>query len=94
MNLKPLGSKIIVKPDPIKETTIRGIIIPESVQSQLEEGEVILVSDNVVPLLQNGEKILYPRNAGVEKEIQGVKYKILNGPTPKDQGDVWAIVNP
>jgi co-chaperonin GroES (HSP10) len=92
MNIRPLGSKIIVLPDPIKETTIRGIIIPESVQSPLEEGAVILVSKDVQELLQPGEKILYPRNAGVEKEIDGVKYKIINGPTLKDQGDVWAIV--
>jgi len=92
MNIQPLGCKIVVQPDPLKEKNIRGIIIPESVQSPLEEGTVILVAKDVEPLLKIGEKILYPRNAGVEKEFDGVKYKILNGPTPREQGDVWAIV--
>lgn len=92
MNIRPLGSKIIVQPDPVEEKTIRGIIIPMNAQSPLEQGTVILVSEDVKILLKPGERILYPRGAGVEKEFDGVKYKILNGPTPREQGDVWAIV--
>ncbi len=92
LHVKPVGNKIIVRPDPLKETTIRGIIIPQSVNSQLEEATVIRVSENVAVLLQEGERILYPRSAGVEQEYNGIKYKFLNGPTLRDVGDVWAIL--
>lgn len=92
INVRPVGNKIIVLPDPIKETTVRGIIIPQSVNSQLEEATVIRVSTDVAILLQEGERILYPRSAGVEQEYNGKKYKFLNGPTLKDIGDVWAII--
>ncbi len=92
INIKPVGNKIIVRPDPLKETTIGGIIIPQSVNSQLEEATVIRVSEDVKILLQPGERILYPRTAGVEQEYNGIKYKFLNGPTLKEVGDVWAIL--
>lgn len=92
INITPVGNKIIVRPDPLKETNIRGIIIPVSANSQLEEATVIKVSQDVSILLSPGDRILYPRNAGVEQEYGGVKYKFLNGPTLKDIGDVWAII--
>lgn len=91
--IRPIGNKILVRPDPIKETTIRGIIIPQSVNSQLEEATVILVSDDVAILLKEGERVLYPRAAGVEQEYDGIKYKFLTGPTSREVGDIWAILS-
>lgn len=93
INVQPIGNKIIVRPDPLKETTIRGIIIPQSVNSQLEEATVIKVSEDVASLLREGDRILYPRAAGVEQEYNGIKYKFLNGPTSRETGDVWAILS-
>jgi|SRR5882757_8476620 len=90
--ITPIGNKILVQPDPIKETTIRGIIIPQSVNSQLEEATVIKVSQDVAILLKPGDRILYPSGSGVEQEYDGVKYKFLTGPTSKEVGDVWAIL--
>lgn len=92
INITPVGNKIIVRPDPLKETNIRGIIIPVSANSQLEEATVIKVSQDVSILLSPGDRILYARHSGVEQEYNGIKYKFLNGPTLKDIGDVWAII--
>ena len=90
--VKPVGSKILVLPEEPKEYSRNGIIIPMSVNSQLEEGIVISKSEDVTLWVNEGERILYPRTAGVEREFDGVKYKFLNGPTSKDVGDVWAII--
>lgn len=90
--IKPVGSKILVLPEPPKEYSRNGIIIPMSVNSQLEEGTVISKSEDVSIHVNVGERILYPRTAGVEREFDGIKYKFLNGPTSKDVGDVWAII--
>lgn len=92
INVQPVGNKIIVRPDPPQEKNIRGIIIPVSANSQLEEATVIKVSQDVSILLSPGDRILYPRGIGVEQEYNGIKYKFLNGPTLKDVGDVWAIL--
>jgi len=92
--IRTIGTKILVKPDPPKEREIRGIIIPMSNSSQLEEGTVILVSDEVAPYVQAGERILYPKNTGVDQEYEGIRYKFLNGPTATSFGDIWAIIQP
>jgi co-chaperonin GroES (HSP10) len=88
----PVGAKILVLPDPIKETTVRGIIIPVSVNSQLEEATVIKVSQDVRILLKEGDRVLYPRGIGTEQDYDGVKYKFINGPTDTSVGDIWAIL--
>lgn len=90
--VKPVGSKILVLPEAPKEYSRNGIIIPMSVNSQLEEGIVVSKSEDVPMFVNVGERILYPRTAGVEREFEGIKYKFLNGPTSRDVGDVWAIV--
>jgi co-chaperonin GroES (HSP10) len=92
LNVTPVGNKLLVLPDPIKETSVRGIIIPVSVNSQLEEGTVVKVSQDVALLINEGDRILYPRAAGIEQEYNGIKYKFINGPTTRDAGDIWAII--
>lgn len=86
-----MGSKILVLPDPTVETMIRGIIIPPTANSQLEEATVIKISPDVVGVYVN-DRILYPRGIGVDQEYDGVKYKFINGPTATSTGDVWAIL--
>jgi chaperonin GroES len=87
-----LGNRIIVRPDPPSEKSVGGIIIPVTAQGQLEEGTVVAVAADVEELLRPGERVLYPRNGGVEKEIDAVKYKFLTGPTIKEVGDIWAVL--
>ena len=90
--VRTIGTKILVKPDPPQEKEVRGIIIPISNANPLEEGTVILVSEEVAPYVQPGEKIVYPKNTGVEQEYDGIKYKFINGPTATSFGDIWAII--
>lgn len=90
--IKTIGNKILVRPDPPREMTVRGIIIPLANNNPLEEGTVILVSEEVGPYLQPGERIIYPKGSGVEQEYDGIKYRFLNGPTATTFSDVWAII--
>jgi len=87
-----IGSKILVRPDPPAEKEVRGIIIPVANNNPLEEGTVVIVSEEVAPYLQAGERILYPKGTGVEQEFDGVRYKFMNGPTNGIMSDVWAII--
>jgi len=92
LSIKPMGNKILVLPDEDKDVTRNGIIISSVIRSPLQEGKVILIADDVAPLLKPGDRILFPRGAGHERLYDGVTYKFLNGPTLKEQGDVWAII--
>jgi len=90
--VKCIGSKILVRPDAPREKEVRGIIIPLANNNPLEEGTVIIVSEDVAPYLQPGERILYPKGTGVEQEFNGIIYKFMNGPTTGIMSDVWAII--
>lgn len=90
--IRCIGNKILIRPDAPKERTERGIIIPMANSNPLEEGTVILVSEEVAPYLKAGERIIYPKGTGVEQEYNGIKYKFLNGPTDTSFSDVWAII--
>lgn len=93
LKVVPMGNKLIVLPDADRDTTSGGgIIISSVIRSQLQEGTVIKVSSEVAELVSPGDRILFPRNAGVEREYNGVTYKFINGPTLKEQGDIWAIL--
>lgn len=88
----PVGTKLLVLPDKSKEGLSRGgIIIPTTANSQLEEGTVVLISEEV-QYIKEGDRILYPRNVGVDHEFGGTLYKFLNGPTASSHGDIWAIL--
>lgn len=90
--VRTIGTKMLVKPDPPQEREVRGIIIPMATANPLEEGTVILVSEEVAPYVQPGEKILYSKGAGVDQEFEGIKYKFINGPTATSFGDIWAVL--
>lgn len=90
--IRCVGNKILVRPEPPKERIERGIIIPLANNNPLEEGTVILVSEEVAPYVQSGERVLYPKGTGVDQEYDGVSYKFLNGPTVSVMGDIWAII--
>lgn len=90
--IRTIGTKILIRPDVAKEQVVRGIIIPLANNNPLEEATVIIVSDEVEPYVHAGERIIYPKNTGVEQEYDGVKYKFINGPTATAFGDVWAII--
>lgn len=91
INIIPLGNKVLVKPLPKQEKTTGGLIIPNNVQKDLEEAEVIIISTGVINI-KAGNKVLYSTRTGISIFHEGVNYKFLNGPTEKDPGDIIAII--
>ena len=76
MNIKPLADRVLVKPAPVEEKTISGIIIPDSAKEKPLKGEVLAV----------GNQVLFGKYAGTELELEGEKYLIMR------QSDILAIV--
>ena len=55
MNIKPLGDKIIVKPQTREEVTKSGIVLPDSTEKERpEQGEVLAVGSGKI--LDNGQR--------------------------------------
>jgi chaperonin GroES len=91
--LKPLEDRIVVKPGEEEETTVSGIVIPDTAKEKPQEGEVIAVGPGRfedgtrVPLdVKVGDKVIYSKYGGTEVKLGGEDHLILSA------RDVLAIV--
>jgi chaperonin GroES len=92
-NLEPLEDRIVVKPGEAEETTVSGIVIPDTAKEKPQEGEVMAVGPGRfedgarVPLdVKVGDKVIYSKYGGTEIIVEGDDYLILSA------RDVLAIV--
>ena len=84
-SLEPLEDRIVVKPGEAEETTISGIVIPDTAKEKPQEGEVIAVGPgrfeegNRVPMdVKVGDKVIYSKYGGTEVTVEGDDYLILS----------------
>ena len=92
-NLEPLEDRIVVKPGEAEETTVSGIVIPDTAKEKPQEGTVVAVGpgrfeDGVrVPLdVAVDDTVIYSKYGGTEVKVKGDEYLILSA------RDVLAVV--
>ena len=92
-SLEPLEDRIVVKPGEAEETTVSGIVIPDTAKEKPQEGEVIAVGPgrfeegNRVPMdVKVGNKVIYSKYGGTEVTVDGEDYLILSA------RDVLAVI--
>ncbi|MCA1727413.1 MAG: co-chaperone GroES [Actinobacteria bacterium] len=94
-SLEPLEDRIVVRPGEEEETTVSGIVIPDTAKEKPQEGEVVAVGpgrfnedgDGRVPLdVKVGDKVIYSKYGGTEVKVEGDEYLILSA------RDVLAII--
>jgi chaperonin GroES len=92
-SLEPLDDRIVVKPGEEEETTVSGIVIPDTAKEKPQEGEVVAVGPgrfeegNRVPMdVKVGDRVLYSKYGGTEVKVEGEEYLVLSA------RDVLAIV--
>ena len=92
-NLEPLEDRIVVRPGEAEETTVSGIVIPDTAKEKPQEGEVVAVGPGRfeegarVPLdVKVGDKVIYSKYGGTEITVEGDDYLILSA------RDVLAVV--
>ena len=64
MNIKPLADRVLIEPTPAEETTLAGIIIPDSAKEKPLKGKVLAVGNGTKdePMqLSVGDEVLYGR---------------------------------
>ena len=92
-NLKPLEDRIVVKPLEEEETTVSGIVIPDTAKEKPQEGKVVAVGPGRfedgqrVPVdVKAGDSVIYSKYGGTEVKVEGDEYLILSA------RDVLAVV--
>ncbi len=92
-NLEPLEDRVVVKPSEEEETTVSGIVIPDTAKEKPQEGEVVAVGPgryedgNRVPVdVKVGDRVLYSKYGGTEVKVEGEEYLVLSS------RDILAVV--
>ena len=89
LNIRPLGTRVVVKVQEAETKTKSGIFIPDSAKEKPLRGEVMAVGNGTkdeAMELKVGDVVLYGKYAGTKIELDGEEYLIMN------QSDVLAVI--
>jgi len=88
MKLQPLEDRIVVRAGEPEETTVSGLVIPDTAKEKPQQGEVLAVgpgrrSENtgdIIPVdVKVGDTIVYSKYGGTEITVDGEDLLILTG---------------
>ena len=94
--LKPLGERVIVRPQSREEVTKSGIVLPDTAKEKPQRGEVLAVGpgrfdddgEKRIPMdVSVGDKVLFAKYAGTELKADDEELLILS------EKDILAIIN-
>jgi chaperonin GroES len=84
MDLKPLGDRVIVEVLDEEETTISGIVLPDTAKEKPQRGNVLEVGPGryedgkLVPLdVTKGDEVIFSKYGGTEVKVGGEDFLIL-----------------
>lgn len=94
INLKPLGSRVVVEPIEQEEVTAGGIVLPETAKEKPQKGVILSVGPGdrdedgkrIAMDVKVGDTVLFAKYAGTEIKVEGKKLLILR------ESDLLAIV--
>ena len=89
LTIKPLADRVLIQPAKAEETTVTGIIIPDTAKEKPQKGKVVAVgpgSKDEPTTVKNGDTVLYGKYAGTEIRIEGEDYLIMR------ESDILAII--
>ena len=86
MNLTPLGDRLIVEPLEEEQTTIGGIVLPDTAVEKPQRGSVIAAGpgarnsetgDRIAMDVVEGDTVVFSKYGGTEIRVEGTDYLIL-----------------
>ncbi|WP_457654760.1 co-chaperone GroES [Rhodocaloribacter sp.] len=84
MSIKPLGDRVVVKPEPAEEKTASGLFIPDTAKEKPQRGTIVSVGPGRVEngtkidmTVKEGDTVLYGKYAGTEIKLDGEDYLIM-----------------
>ncbi len=83
-SIKPLGDRVVVKPEAAEEKTSSGLYIPDTAKEKPQRGTVVSVGPGRVEngtkidmTVKEGDTVLYGKYAGTEIALDGEDYLIV-----------------
>jgi len=84
-NIRPLGDRVVVEPIEQEDTTVSGLLLPETAKEKPQQGKVIAAgkgrrddSGKLIELdVAVGDKVLFAKYAGTEIKMDGKKLLIM-----------------
>jgi chaperonin GroES len=95
MNIKPLGSRVVIKALEKEERTKSGILLPDTAKEKPQQGKVVAVGTGrvnehgakVALEVKEGDTVIFSKYAGTEIKVDGEEFIILDG-----ERDILAVV--
>ncbi len=87
ISLRPLDDRIVVRPAEAEQTTVSGLVIPDTAKEKPQQGEVVAVgpgrrseqTGEVIPLdVKTGDIVVYSKYGGTEITIGNEDLLILS----------------
>jgi chaperonin GroES len=84
--IRPIGDKVVVKPESEEDKTSGGIILPDTAKQKPQKGTVVAVGTgrllengerSIIPL-KSGDRVIYSKYGGNEVTVEGTEYLILD----------------
>ena len=89
VNLKPLGTRVLIEPTIASQKTAGGIIIPDSAKEKPQQGKVVAAgkgnAENPMEV-KVGDIVMYGKYSGTELSHEGKDYIII------DQKEILAVI--
>jgi chaperonin GroES len=94
LNLKPLGSRLVVEPIEQEEKTVSGIYLPDTAKEKPMKGTVLSIGPGDrddkgarIPMdVKKGDVVLFNKYAGTEVKIDDKKLLVMK------ESDVLAVI--
>jgi chaperonin GroES len=94
MNLKPLGDKVVVEVIDEPQTTVGGIVLPDTAKEKSQRGKVLAVGsgkllhsgERVALEVREGDTVVFAKYGGTEINLDGKELMILS------ERDIHAVV--
>ena len=94
MQLRPLGDRVLVKPEKAEQKTASGLYISSGAQEKPQRGEVIAVGagklddkgERIPVDVKVGDVVIYGKYGGNKVKIDGEEYLLMR------DSDIYAVV--
>lgn len=94
MSLKPLGDRVLIKPDAAEQKTASGLYIASNAQEKPQRGEVVAVGagklndkgERIAIDVHVGDEVYYGKFGGNEVKIDGEDFLLLRA------DDIYAVI--
>jgi len=78
MRVRPIQSRVLVRPLEPEDKTAGGLYLPDAARESQKEGEVIAVAEDATEEVAVGDRVVYTEVSGTKISIDGEEHVLLS----------------